>query len=81
MTEQSLLEMMRQMEKEMPLSWHIKMVPYKIWAAWYVFFHISLPNFGYIVKEFFCRHEFKSVESVVYKGNYVLICDKCGKLK
>jgi len=78
--EQSIIEMMRQMEKEMPLSWHIKNIPYKIWSKLWVFFYLSLPNVKYKIIELFCKHEFKSVGNL-YAGNYNSQCSKCGKLK
>ena len=81
MKELSLLEMMKQMENEMPLSWKIKNIPYKIWAKFYVFFHLSLPNYKYKFIEIICKHEWKKVNKEEYSDNYILLCDKCGKLK
>lgn len=71
---------MRELEKEMPLSWHIKMIPYKIWSKWYIFFHLSLPNFKYKLIEKFCIHRFVNIDKS-YNDNYDLICLKCGKVK
>ena len=76
-----MIEIMKQMEKEQPLIWKIKIIPYKIWAKLYVFFNLSLPNIKYTLIEIFCRHEFRKVNIEEYGNNYILLCVKCGKLK
>lgn len=72
--------MMKQMEREMPLSWHVKTIPYRIWSKWHVFFHLSLPNFKYKIIELFCKHEWDDI-SKFYCKNYNQQCLKCGKLR